>query len=274
MAVAALAACGSGSNKLSAGEYISKADGICKDEVAKAPRPSVRPTPKDSERRAAFRERLHKRLMALKPPAALAGRVAEYNALTEQIIRGYRKGAGELARSELPALSRTNLELNQAIVKRSKVATQVGFKRCGQPSAAPGATSRAPLGTDPSIVARADEACKQADFSQYATAGRSGSTLQQAGKTLTALLPVVRRAQKQIKALKPPAKDKQAFDAFLAAFNHRVDLAVQRAAAASRNDRNAFSRLNIEALQTSQVEQAPATQLGFEVCGRLGPNGV
>jgi hypothetical protein len=271
LAVAALAACG-GSD--SAGEYISKADGICKDETKKAPRPSLRPTPKDSEQRAAYRERLDKRLTALKPPKALAAPVAEYNALTKQIIAGYHKVAGELGRNDLPLVSRTNLELNQLIVKRSKVATQVGYKLCGQPSGAPGSAVKAPLGTDPSIVARADAACKRADFAEYATAGRSGASLVQAGKSLTTLLPAVRRAQKALQALRPPAKDKPAFDAFLAAFKHRGDLATQRAAAASRNDRNAFSRLNLEALQASQAEQRPATQLGFEICGRLGPNGV
>jgi hypothetical protein len=274
LAAAALAACGSDSTKLSAGEYISKADGICKEEAKKAPRLGLRPSAKDAERLADHRARLRKKLDALDPPTALKPKVAQYDELTKQVIASYRRVATELRRGTSSTIQRLNLEVNQINIRRSKLATQIGYKRCGQPTAGPGATAVAPIGTDPAFIARADAACKQADYAQFALALQGGATLAQAGKALSAVVPAARRAQKQLEALKPPAKDEQTYAAFLVALRRRIDLGVQRAAAAARNDRAAFVRLSVEAVRVADREQRPATQLGFEVCGRLGGLGV
>src|SRR5205085_6840186 len=79
LAAAALAACGSDSTNLSASEYISKADGICKEEAKKAPRLGLRPSAKDAERLADYREGLRKKLDELLPPAALRPKVERYD---------------------------------------------------------------------------------------------------------------------------------------------------------------------------------------------------
>jgi hypothetical protein len=274
LAAAALAACGSDSKKLSAGEYISKADGICKEEAKKAPRLGLRPSAKDAERLANHREQLRKKLDALDPPAALKPKVAQYDQLTQQVIAAYRRVAAELRRGSRSTIQRLNLDVNQVNIRRSKLASQIGYKRCGQPTAGPGATAVAPIGTDPAFIARADAACKQADYAQFALTPQGGANLAQAGKAVSAVLPAARRAQKQLEALKPPAKDGQTYAAFLAALGRRIDLGVQRAAAAARNDRGEFVRLSVEAVRVVEQEQRPATQLGFEVCGRLGQLGV
>jgi hypothetical protein len=274
LAVAALAACGSDSTGLSASQYISKADGICKAEAKKAPRLGLRPSAKDAEGLADYREALRKKLDELLPPAALRPKVEQYDKLTRQVIASYRRVATELRRGTSSAIQRLNLEVNQVNIQRSKLASQIGYKRCGQPTAGPRSTAVAPIGTDPAFIARADAACKQADYEQYALAPQGGASLAQAGKALSAVVPPARRAQKQLEALKPPAKDKQTYAAFLAALKHRIDLGVQRAAAAARNDRAGFVRLSVEAVGAAEQEQRPATQLGFEVCGRVGGLGV
>jgi hypothetical protein len=273
LAAAALAACGGGSKKLSASEYIAKADGICKSEGKKAPRLAFQPKPRDAERLADYRAKLLKKLDEVKPPAALKPKVAQYDELTRQVIASYRRVATELRRGDRRAIQRLNLEVNQVNVRRSKLATQIGYKTCGQPTAGPRSTSVASLGTDPSLIARADAACKQADYAQYDQAPQRAG-LPEAGKALSAQVPLARRAQKQIEALKPPAKDAQAFSAFLSALKRRIDAAEQRAAVARRNDRAAFVRKSVESIRLAEQEAGPATQLGFEICGRLGTNGI
>lgn len=269
VAVVVLAACGGGGKKLSAQEYISKADGICQRANAKRPRSVGQATQKDAERAADYRESLRRQLDELKPPSALAGKASQYDALTKQIISGIRKEGDKLKRKDFRATLRSELEVSQLVNQRSKLATQIGFKVCSQL-----AGSTTPLGTDESIVRAADAACKRADFRRYDSLPPSSRDLAQVAKAIDTALPAERNALKQIEALKPPAKDRAAFDAFLKVFKQRVDITAQQGAAARRNDRKTFIRVSQQDVGLSQREAGPATQLGFEVCGQLGPNGV
>jgi hypothetical protein len=265
-----LAACGGDGKKLPAQEYISKADAICKRENAKRPRPARgQATAQDAERAADFRESLRKKLGELKPPSALANKVAQYDALTKQIVSGVRNEGKLLGRKDFRGTLRSELEVSQLVNRRSKLATQIGFKVCSQL-----AGSTTPLGTDASIVQRADAACRQADLKGYELLPANTGDLAGYAKASDSALQVQRSALTQIEALKPPARDRAAFDAFLKVFRQRVDLTAQQGAAARRNDRKRFIEVSQQDVGLSQSEGRPATQLGFEVCGQLGPNGV
>ena len=265
-----LAACGDGGKKLSPQEYISKADAICKSANANRPRtPIGRATQKDAERAADFRESLRKQLNDLKPPSALAGRVSEYDALTKQIVSGVRKEGEQLKRKDFRAVLASQLDVSQLVNRRSKLATQIGFKVCSQ---LVGGTT--PLGTDASIVQTADAACKQADLKRYEVLPESGTDLSQVSRAIENLLPAQRSALKQIEALKPPARDRTTFDTLVRVLKQRLDLKVRQGEATRRNDRTSFNRANVDDVGLSRQEGTAATQLGFEVCGQLGPNGV
>jgi hypothetical protein len=256
-----LAACGGGDNgsTLSTPQYIARVDAVCG--------PPSRG--QGSAQIADFRARALARVRELDPPTELKDRVREFVALSRQQVTAQRQLAAAQASRQAIGIENAQLRLDQLTASRLRASTQIGFKRCGQPSSG-AVTTAGYLAAD--VARQADAACETANRFTLAHPPRNAS-LTELGRGLAIIIPRQRQALAVLRSLQARANSSQ-FEQLNELIERRLDAADRALAAARAGDLRRYIEVNEQGERVYQRGLPLGWRLGLTVCGVASNLGV
>ena len=270
------AACGDDedSGGLSKAEFTRQADAICEKAVLPQGKETRRVQEQAPilERNAKGREDALKKIEALDASDDVKSEADAYLKATRELVAVQRKQAGAARKGDVTAFQDIDVDGALASAKRSKAAAEFGFEKCGQP--VQGEPIDAKGFTSPELIEQADAACRKATESNRKIKPENPNDLRSLGETNEKLVPAQEEALRAIKALEPPAEDRQEWDRFVEVFEQRVENASGLAKAGKANDQQEFEQVATRDRQQYDQENQIASRLGLEVCGQASPLGV
>jgi hypothetical protein len=126
------------------------------------------------------------------------------------------------------------------------------------------------------LVAKADKSCASANQKIFRINVQLQELNKERGSTTIAkrAAPLYAKAQKigrqvlaDLRSLEPPAADRAAYDAYVAAASKQIALVARTQQALERNDTKKVTELSGKASFAKQDAQALAKKFGFKVCG-------
>ena len=273
------AACGDDSKdddakSLSRAAYIEQADAICgRDDP-----PQIKQTPElqgqapQIEKNIEYRERVLAELEKLSPPEEIREQAARYFGGNREVIQALQRQAAAAKKDDINEFQRADVDAALAAAGRGKAAAEIGFKDCGQPTEGPPVTPED--FTDPELIRRADDACREANEVIIANAPENPDDLRELGELNAENLPPQKEALEKVRALEPPAEDRESWEEFLSIFERRVGIVEKLAKTGRANDAKAFEKVAQEDQAAYKEENGVARRLGLEVCGQASPLGM
>ena len=273
-------ACGGDDSKdddakpLTRAAYIEQADAICtRDDPPDIPStPDLQVRAPQIEKDVEYREGLVAALEKLEPPDEIREQVDRYLSGNRDLIAALREQAVAAKKGDVNEFSRVDVDAALAGARRTKAGTEIGFKECGQAVEGPPLTAEG--FTDAQLIKQADQACGEANEVIIANEPENPEDLRDIGEVNAENAPVQKEALEKVRALEPPAEDRQAWDEFISLFEERVGFAEQLAKAGRANDSTAFQKVALQDQDVYVQENELATKLGLEVCGQASTLGL
>ncbi len=259
---------------LSRTAYVEQADAIC----SRGTPPQIKQTPElegqapQLEKDIEYREGVLADLEKLQPPDEIREQVDRYLSGNRDLIGALREQAAAAKEGDLNAFQRVDVDASLADATRGKASAEIGFKKCAQPVEGPPLTSEG--FTDPELIKQADDACRAGTEVIVANEPENPDDLRELGEINAENVPPQQDALEKIRALEPPAEDRETWEEFVSVFEERVGNAERLAKTGRANDAKAFEKVALEDQEAYAKENGLASKLGLEVCGQASPLGM